>query len=97
MGKIILTERQYRNLNQILIGKEDESKKGRINEVVKTFTDFDGNSAILDSTKFTLHLKGTVSVEALPGWQHDNRELQLLWGTIFTKKKGIFFFIQKWP
>ena len=62
MGKIILTERQYRNLNQILIGKEDDSKKGRINEVAKTFTDFDGNSAILDSTKFTLSLKAMVDI-----------------------------------
>jgi hypothetical protein len=34
MGKIILTERQYRNLNQILIGKEVENNKGRLNEVV---------------------------------------------------------------
>lgn len=32
MGKIILTERQYRNLNQILIGKEVENNKGRLNE-----------------------------------------------------------------
>lgn len=32
MGKIILTERQYRNLNQILIGKEIENNKGRLNE-----------------------------------------------------------------
>jgi hypothetical protein len=34
MGKIILTERQYRNLNQILIGKEIENNKGRLNEVM---------------------------------------------------------------
>ena len=87
MGKIILTERQYRNLNQILIGKESDSKKGRINEVAKTFTDFDGNSAILDSTKFTLSLKGTVSAEALTS-EDSNRELQLLPGTVFTKKQG---------
>lgn len=32
MGKIILTERQYRNLNQILIGKEIRNNKGRLNE-----------------------------------------------------------------
>ena len=43
MGKIILTERQYRNLNQILIGKEIGKNKGRLNEVAKTFTDFDGH------------------------------------------------------
>jgi len=34
MGKIILTERQYRNLNQILIGKEIENNKGRLNEAM---------------------------------------------------------------
>jgi len=87
MGKIILTERQYRNLNQILIGKEDDSKKGRINEVAKTFTDFDGNSAILDSTKFTLSLKAMVDIEALTS-EDDGKELQLMWNTVFTKKKG---------
>ena len=36
MGKIILTERQYRNLNQILIGKEIENNKGRLNEAAMT-------------------------------------------------------------
>jgi hypothetical protein len=36
MGKIILTERQYRNLNQILIGKEVENNKGRLNEMTET-------------------------------------------------------------
>ena len=35
MGKIILTERQYRNLNQILIGKEVENNKGRLNEITE--------------------------------------------------------------
>ena len=35
MGKIILTERQYRNLNQILIGKEIENNKGRLNEMTE--------------------------------------------------------------
>ena len=35
MGKIILTERQYRNLNQILIGKEVENNKGRLNEMTE--------------------------------------------------------------
>jgi hypothetical protein len=38
MGKIILTERQYRNLNQILIGKEIENNKGRLNEMTEEET-----------------------------------------------------------
>jgi len=51
MGKIILTERQYRNLNQILIGKEVENNKGRLNESVSEERKIDLNGAAIKLSK----------------------------------------------
>jgi hypothetical protein len=51
MGKIILTERQYRNLNQILIGKEIGNNKGRLNESVSEERKIDLNGAAIKLSK----------------------------------------------
>jgi len=51
MGKIILTERQYRNLNQILIGKEVGKNKGRLNE---------GYVMAADGMSFTISLDDSI-------------------------------------
>ena len=57
MGKIILTERQYRNLNQILIGKEVGKNKGRLNE---------GYVMAADGMSFTISLDDYIGYEGGP-------------------------------